>query len=121
MIKTVIKLAIAALVINASWQLFNAYWPHYKFKDAVNFTTQYRGAKSDDQVRAQIMELALQYDIPVSDQDVQLRREDKHTIVDVSYLRPVELAPGWKYPWPFTLHVDTFTVAPTTLDDLTGK
>ena len=32
-----------------------------------------------------------------------------HTIVDGSYVRPVDLLPGYQYPWPFTWHIDTFT------------
>jgi hypothetical protein len=121
MIKTVVKLAIVALIVNASWQLFNAYWPYYKFKDAVNFTTQYRADQSDDEIRARILELAEQLDLPVTDDNLQLRRQDKHTIVDISYVKDIDLAPSWKYPWPFTVHVDTYTVKPPTADELLAK
>jgi hypothetical protein len=118
MIRTAVKLAFVALLANATWQVFNAYWPHYKFKDAVTATTQYRGDKTDDQVRARILELAAQFDLPVMDETLTLRREDKHTIVDTSYEHPVEFFPGYIYKWPFTLHVDTYTLAPPKLDEL---
>jgi hypothetical protein len=118
MIRTAIKLAVVALLANATWQVFNAYWPYYKFKDAIQATAQFRGDKTDDQVRARILELAGQFDLPVSDDMLSVRREDQHTIVDTAYTQPVELFPGYTYPWPFTIHVDTYTVAPPKIDEL---
>ena len=119
MIKTLFKLAFVALLANATWQAFNAYWPYYKFQDAVHATAQYRRDKTDDQVRARILELAAQFDVPVTDENLAIRRDDKHTIVDSTYTLPVDLFPGYTYPWPFTVHVDTFTVAPPKRDELT--
>jgi hypothetical protein len=119
MIKTAIKLAIVALVVNASWQLFNVYWPYYKFKDAVTFTTQFRGTKSDEQIRTRILELAAQFDVPLDEENLTVREAAKRTtVVDASYVQKIDLAPGFKYPWPFTLHVETFAMA---ADDLTPK
>ena len=40
MIRTLLKLAVVALVANAAWHLFGAYSPHYKFKDAVQYAAQ---------------------------------------------------------------------------------
>jgi hypothetical protein len=114
MIKAAVKLAFVALLANASWQLLNVYWPHFKFTDAVKSTTQYRGEKSDDQVRQRILELAVQYDVPVTDENLTLRRDEAHTIVDAAYVRAITFMPGVTYPWPFTLHVDTFVVKPLT-------
>ena len=121
MIKTFVKLAFVALVANATWQLFSAYSPHYKFKDAVTATTLYRGEKSDAQVRERILELAAQFDVPVTDQNLTVRQEDKHTIVESSYLRPITFVPGYTYEWPFSIHVDTFSVKPPQLDELVPK
>jgi hypothetical protein len=109
-IKTIIKLALAALIANAAWQAVNAYWPHYKFEDAVRSTLQFRSNRTDAQLRARILELAANYDIPVADQDIGIRRDETHTVVDASYVRPVNLAPGYTYRWPFKLHIDTFSI-----------
>ena len=48
MIKLVIKLAIVALVANAAWHTMVAYTSFYKFKDAVQQTTQFGSDKSID-------------------------------------------------------------------------
>ena len=112
MIKLIIKLAIAALIANAAWRTMVAYTSFYKFRDAVQQTTQFGNDKSIDQLKARIAALATDYDLPLTEDDIHVRRETLHTIVDASYTRPIELAPGYKRPWTFTLHTDTFSEAP---------
>jgi len=106
-IKTIVKLAFVALLANATWQVFNVYWAHFKFSDAVQQTTQFRGNKTDAQLRERILELAGQFDVPVSDDNLTVQLVDNHTLVDSSYTRPVELVPRFSYPWRFTVHTDT--------------
>jgi hypothetical protein len=107
-IKTIVKLAFVALLANATWQVFNVYWAHYKFSDAVRSTTQFRGDKSDALLRERILELAGQFDVPVSDENLAIQHVGDHTLVDGSYTRAVQLVPGLTYSWPFILHTDTF-------------
>ena len=118
MIKTVIKLAFVALLANATWQLFGAYSPHYKFKDGVQYAAQHRGDITDEVLREKILGLASQFEVPVTAADVSVTHEDKRTFVALSYVRPVDLAPGFTYPWPFSVHVDTLHLAPPKPDDL---
>ena len=110
MIKTILKLALVALVANATWQAVNAYWPHYKFEDAVRSTVQFRSNRTDAELRARILELAANYDIPVAEEDIEIRRDESHTVVDAAYVRSVNFVPGHVSRVPFTLHVDTFSV-----------
>jgi hypothetical protein len=116
MIRTVVKLAFVALLANAAWQTINAYWPYYKFNDAVRATVQFRGRKTDAQVRERILELAQQFEVPITDENLTLRVDGKHTVVDASYVQPVALAPGYVYRWPFAVHVDAIP----SLDPLDG-
>ena len=105
--KLILKLVVVALVANASWRVGTAYVAHYKFKDAVQQAALFRGNKTDDALRQKIFELASDFDIPVEDQDVMLKTAEHQTTIDGSYTRIIELAPGYKYPWAFTFHVDT--------------
>ena len=107
--KLLIKLVIAAAIANAAWRVGSAYATHYRFKDAVQETTQFRGSRTDAEVRQRILDLAAQYDIPITDDTLSLEHTElNHTIVDASYTRPLLLLPGYTREWPFTLHVDTF-------------
>ena len=117
-IQTAIKLAFVALVANATWQLFNVYSPHFKFREAVQYAAQYRGEASDADLRQQVLQSAIQFDVPVAANDVTVSHENTHTTVTLSYVRPVELAPGFIYPWAFSLNIDTYTTVPPKLQDL---
>jgi hypothetical protein len=112
-IKLAIKLAIVALLANATWRVGSAYATHYRFTDAVQATTQFRGQRTDEQIHDRIIDLASQYDVPVSGDSLTVKRDaNSHTIVDGSYAKPIDLAPGFTYRWPFTIHVDTFAYGP---------
>ena len=115
MIKTLVKLAFVALLANAAWQFITVYWAHFKFNDAVESTLEFRGDKTDAQIRERFLELASQLDVPVSDENLVIRAVDDHTVVDASYRRRVEFAPGVSYAWPFVVHTDTVKAPPASL------
>jgi hypothetical protein len=122
MIRTVLKLAFVALIANATWHMFGAVSPHYKFKDGVEYAVQYAGDSPDEELRDRILALASQFDVPVTAADVSVsRNRERHTIVDISYMRLVELAPGFTYPLPLSIHVDTISGKPIAPRDLVPK
>jgi hypothetical protein len=109
MIKIIIKLVIAALIANAAWHVGSAYITFYKFQDAAVEIAEFGSQKSVDELHQKVLELAAQYDVPVAENAVTVRRENDHTYIDGSYDRPLELAPGYRYPWVFKFHVDTMS------------
>jgi len=54
LIKLLIKLAVVAIVANATWRIGSAYVAHYKFTDSVQQTTLFRGQRTDEQLRARV-------------------------------------------------------------------
>ena len=109
MIRTLLKLACVALIANATWHMFGVLSPHYKFKDGVEYAVQNGYGSSDETVREKILQLAGQFDVPVTEADVSITRSpDRRPIIDISYMRRVELAPGFTYPLPLSIHVDTY-------------
>ena len=120
MIRFIVKLAIAAFIANASWRVGSAYMTYYRFKDAVTHTAQYSKGKSEEELRRRVLELASEYDVPIGEDAVTVRRESNHTFVDGAFTKPVDVLPGYRYPWPFSLNVDVFTITPVKLGDLTN-
>jgi hypothetical protein len=112
LIKLLLKLVIVALVANAAWHVMTVYTSYYKFKDSVQQTTQFGNDKSIEQLKARILALASDYDLPIGEDDVAIRREGNHTFVDASYSKSIDLAPGYTQPWTFEVHTDTFSEAP---------
>jgi hypothetical protein len=113
-IKLLIKLAIVALVANAAWHIMAAYTSYYKFKDAVQQTTLFGNDKSVEQIKTRVLSLASDYDLPIGEDDVTVKREQLHTLVDGSYTKTLDLLPGYSRPWTFEFHTDTFSEAPLT-------
>jgi hypothetical protein len=109
-IKAVLRLAIVAVLANGTWRIGTAYAKHYRFTDAVTQATQFRGGKSDDEVHARVFEVAAAHDIPVTDENLIVERQEHHTIVRGAYKRPIDLLPGFTYHWPFTVDIDTFVL-----------
>ena len=115
MIRSLVKLALAALLVNAAWRVGNAYLSYYRFTDAVQQLTHYRGDKTDTEIHDRIFALASQYDIEVTDETLTIQRADNRTVVDGSYTKPIEFIPRVVYDWPFTVHIDTPIVDPLKL------
>ena len=108
MIKTIIKLAIAALVVHACWRSGNVFLKYYKFKDAVHETVLFSHSKTDAQLQSRVMDLASQYDVPVAAEDVAIVRQENKTMVNAVYTDQIELLPTKFYPWQFKVNVEAF-------------
>lgn len=115
--KTLIKLAIVALLANALWRLGTTYSSYYRFKDSVYSVIMQLG-RSDDDLREKIAELATTYDVPLNAEDITIRREENHVVVEGSYKKAVGLLPGYEYPWGFNVSVDAYVTAPPRLNEL---
>src|SRR5258708_897610 len=110
MIKTLIKLAIAALVVHACWRSANVVLKYSKFKDAVHEMVLFSNAKSDVQMQSRVMELASQFDVPVAEENVEILHKENRTIVNATYIDKIEFIPTKFYPWQFKVNVDVINV-----------
>jgi hypothetical protein len=118
MIRALVKLALAALIVNAAWRVGSAYATHLKFRDAVREAATYDLSGEAD-LRQKILNLAEQFDIPLDDDALKIKIEDQQTIVEGSYVRPIQLLPSYEYPWPFQLTIEAIRdVKPSSLQDL---
>jgi hypothetical protein len=104
--RTLLRLVVVALVANAMWHLFGAYYPNYKFQDAVEHVAQNGASLTPEALRDRVVELSSQFDVPLTAEQVTVARANTHTTVDLSYKRQIELIPGFKPEWPFSIHVD---------------
>lgn len=118
MLKGLLKLAIVALVANAVWHAFVPYSAHFKFKDAVEAASLYGWEKPDDELRAKVLAIAAEHDVPLTAEGFTLKREEKHTIIDGAYTQPIEIIPGFAYHYTFTWHTDTAYAQPPKLNEL---
>lgn len=107
--KSLIKLALAALVTYAAWNAGNAWLEYIRLRDAVEEVAKFGTKLSDDELRDKVFEAAQQRGVTF-DSGVTVRRETPHTYIDASYIQPVNLLPWYVYPWKFDVHVDALTL-----------
>jgi hypothetical protein len=106
--KTILKLAFVALLANAGWHAWLVYSTYFKFKDAVESAAS--PGRAVEEIRARVFEIASQYDVPLTDDALSIRREnpavgEQQTVVDGSYPARVDVAPGASIPVTLTFHV----------------
>jgi hypothetical protein len=109
-VKLFVKLAVVALLANAAYRIGLEYLTYVKFRDAVRDAATYK-PNDDDDLRKRIMDLAGDYDIPLSQDAVTIRREDRQVLVDGSYHKPIEVVPTFHYDWPFNWSIQALMPA----------
>jgi hypothetical protein len=121
MVRTVVKLAIAALVVHAVWKVSPVYLDYVKFRDELTETARRTGARRENEILERVMEVATSMEIPVTREAVRVRKDRDHTFIDATYTENLELLPRVTYPWTINISVDGWTVKPVTLDEVLGR
>lgn len=106
MIKTLLNLALFVLVAHALFRFVPPYWNHTQFESTLKERMLTWGASSEEDVRQRTLELAHDHRVAIGLEHISARRGADSLSVEVSYSRPIELLPGWKYDWAFTTDVD---------------
>ena len=109
--KLLIKLAVVGLLANAAWRLGAEYLTHYRFSDSVQEAAIDSG-QSDAQLRQRVLELAAKYDLPLTDEALTIRTENRLRVISGSYVKAITILPGYDRDWTFTLAVDSYVVTP---------
>jgi hypothetical protein len=108
--KAIIQLLIAALILHATWRAGTVYLRYYEFKDDVTQIAQFGVRQSDNELRNGVVDAAKRRDIALTADDVSVRRQNRHIIIDANYVEQVELVPRYFYPWDAKVHVDVLTL-----------
>lgn len=110
--KLLLKLAVTALLASAVWRIGTAYVDHYSFRDAIREAAMTQGL-DDGRLRERIFELGDARGLDLGDDSFTIRREERRTMVEGTYTRPILLFPGYEYPWRFDWAIEGFvTVLP---------
>jgi hypothetical protein len=111
MIGRLIKLALLVVILLGVWRIGEVSLAHYRFSDEVDQIAQ-RSMKSDvETVRAAVMEAAGTYDVPLAPDTIAVRIQGEHCYIDLTYVRPIEVLPRYKYPWSFDVHAHGWELA----------
>ena len=103
MIRRLIGLVIVAAIVYAGYNVGTTWVRYRKFQDAVRDTALFGNDKTDDQVRAKVMDQASQNQIPLSPDDVTIERRAGEVVIQAHYVETVKILPGYTRPFDFTV------------------
>jgi|WetSurMetagenome_2_1015567.scaffolds.fasta_scaffold38439_1 hypothetical protein len=122
MLRLLIKLAIAALFINAAFRVGTTYWRFYQFEDALQELAQFGETRPDKQLCAQAVEKAALLEVPITADALLIRRgsnppfncetgyqgavpstavQAAKIFIEGNYKESLKLVPGYTYVWTF--------------------
>lgn len=108
--RTLVKLLVAALIVHAAYRLGTAYWEHYQFQDAVQQVAQFSEDSTPSELAQAVLDLAAERDIPLEPEELSVNRRQRRIDILGTYVRDVQLVPGYQHPWTFTLDVTVLTI-----------
>ena len=108
--KTLFKLVIAILVLNAAVRGALAMYQYYEFKDAAQQVVLFGQRADPEEIQANIVAKATEMSVPIRPDDVKVSRDGKRTVAQGYYIQTVQFFPN--YPWPvkFSFIVDAISL-----------
>lgn len=106
MIRTLIKLLLLAVVVNAGIKTVPSFWKYYKFRDAVEETAKYSSRRTKEEVASRVLQIAARMDVPLDPAALQVTKRNASTRVVASYSVVLEPFPSKTYPWDFEIDVE---------------
>lgn len=104
--KTIIKLLVAAVIVNATARLGLSAWTNYQFRDSVQEMVLFGATQTTAELKKEIVNAAADQGVPIADQDVVVERQGFLTTAEVTYVDEIEVFPRYIYPMTWTFKVD---------------
>jgi len=74
MIRTIVKLIILAVIVNAAVNVVPVFWADFRFKDAVKELARFSAKLDDKKIAGEVMDIAVRMEVPLAAQDVRVSR-----------------------------------------------
>jgi len=111
LIKTVIKLLITLAVLNAIARGGLTAWRYYELKDAAQQLILFGNDVSMAQLSYLILDKAVELNVPLEPENVDISRVGNRTAAYVSYTTPVEFFPSFTYPLDLSFMVEVLALS----------
>jgi hypothetical protein len=109
--KLLIKLLIAAIVVNAAWRCGTVAVRYYQFKDEVEKMVLFGQSNQVADLSNQIVAEAMRRSVPLDADGVSVSREGGRTVAEINYTDTVEPFPRMVYPVKFSFSAEAFGLA----------
>ena len=110
MIKRLIQLLVGAAILWMAWHAIPVYWNYFQFNDAVSETARFAGSRSEEEIRARVLVLAADHQVPLNPEALVVRIDKDVTEILAPYTERVELLPHYYYDWAFDVKIAAWHV-----------
>jgi hypothetical protein len=115
--KTILQLALAALVVYGCAQAGDSAWRRYQFEDAVHQETRFGHNETTSDLHRRILELAGGHGVELTGENVRIEQRGLETIVNVEYTEAINLVPGvYTHPQTYRISLRAQGMRPLTID-----
>ncbi len=123
MAKTLIKIAIALIILHAAFRVGSAYWSFYRYEDALLQIVQFGDRRTERQVCDEALTTAADFDVAIAAADLTVHFGGNQPYncetgppavkgkapgiatmqltIEGRYQDRLQLLPGYFYPWEF--------------------
>ena len=108
--KTLFKLVIAILVLNAAVRGALSMWQYYQFKDAAQQVVLFGQRADPEEIQANIVAKATEMSVPIRADDIKVSRDGARTVAEGFYIQRVQFFPNYPYPVKFSFIVDAISL-----------
>jgi hypothetical protein len=115
--KTILKLVIAAALLNAAVRGANAAWNYYQLRDSAQQTLLFGSQWTAEQIHQEIIKTAMELDLPLEPENLAVRLVGRRRMAEGSYTQMIELFPSYRYPVDFSFVEETVVVGTPPGDD----
>ncbi len=105
-VRTIIKLLIVAVLLNAVARCGVVAMAYFRFQDEAQQTLVFGARLSPEALSKEILVRAKDHEVPLRPADLKVVRQGIRTVADVAYVQPVELFPSYIYALPLSFRVD---------------
>lgn len=109
-VTTVLKLALTLAVLHAVGRGGLVALTYYQFKDAAQQTAVFGGEADLTVLQNTVMQRALELDVPIQPEQIQVKRLGPRTLIEAAYTQRVEYFPNQFYPIRLAFSVEGFNM-----------
>jgi hypothetical protein len=105
MFKTIIRLAIIAVIAHAGIKIVPVFWQYANFKDRLAEAARFGVNRTNDQLVKKFWKIAEELEVPV-ESAITVSKNGNALVIDTEYTAQLEYFPKQYYPWKFVIHVE---------------
>ena len=116
--KSIIKLLLLLLVLNAGVQVGRAVWRSYALEDALKSQVLHGPVTNEAGLKARVVEIAEKNGVELDPPDIEIGADGDLTTIETSYVDNIPVTPFYSYPWTFQVATSAKFVKPLGIDQI---